>query len=157
MKRGLSLLEVVLALTILGASLAVVAQLVRLGTHSAEEARELAVAQLLCESKLEEIAAGAAPCEAVSGTPSETMAGWQYTVTTSSLDQTGLLEVRVTVEQSESSRTPPLSFTLVRWMIDPSLQTSGGTSPSGTGGTSGTTSSTGTTGTAAGGSNVSAR
>ncbi len=157
MRRGLSLLEVVLALTILGASLAVIAQLVRLGTNSAEEAREMAVAQLLCESKLEEIAAGAAPCQAVSGTPSETVEGWQYTVTTNSLDQTGLLEVRVTVEQTESSRTPPLSFTLVRWMIDPSLQTGGGTSQSGTGGTTGTTSSTGTTGTTAGGSNVSGR
>ena len=118
--NGLSLMEVILALAILGISLATLGQLVRIGMRHAEEARELGTAQLLCESKLEEIAAAAAPCQSASGI-CETDDRWQYTVTTSTLDQSSLLEVRVTVEQVEATRTPPLSFSLVRWMIDPSM------------------------------------
>jgi general secretion pathway protein I len=156
---GLSLMEVILALAILGGSLAVLGELVRLGTRHAEEARELGTAQLLCESKLEEIAAAAAPCQSTSG-PCETDDRWQFSVTTSTLDQSGLLEVRVTVEPAEPTRTPPLSFSLVRWMLDPSTQTSSTTGSSGgTAGASGGTNSTGSgsQGTASGGSNAATR
>jgi general secretion pathway protein I len=152
--NGLSLMEVILALAILGISLATLGQLVRIGMRHAEEARALGTAQLLCESKLEEIAATAAPCQSASGV-CETDDRWQYTVSTSTLDQSGLLEVRVTVEQVEATRNPPLSFSLVRWMIDPSTPTSSTTSQSaGSTSASGGTSSPGTT---SGGSNATAR
>ncbi len=119
--RGLSLLEVILAIAILAGCIAVIGELVRLGSRQAEEARELTTAQLLCESKIAEIAAGVIPAEAASSMAFENDPRWLYSVAVNSLDQEGLLDVRVTVEQSEPSRQLPLTFTLVCWMIDPSL------------------------------------
>ncbi len=130
LRSGLSLLEVILAVAILGGSLAAIGELVRIGSQHAEESRGLAAAQLLCESKMEEIAAGAAARETVSSTPCETKEGWQYSVTVTALDQAGLSEIRVTVEQSD--RPQPLSFTLVRWMMDSTQQTVSGATPSST-------------------------
>ena len=130
LRSGLSLLEVILAVAILGGSLAAIGELVRIGSRHAEESRGLAAAQLLCESKMEEIAAGAAARETVSSTPCETKEGWQYSVTVTALDQAGLSEIRVTVEQSD--RPQPLSFTLVRWMMDSTQQTGSGATPSST-------------------------
>jgi type II secretion system protein I len=120
-KSGLSLLEVILAIAILAGCIAVIGELVRLGSRQAEEARELTTAQLLCESKIAEIAAGVIPAEAASSVAFENDPRWLYSIAINSLDQEDLLDVRVTVEQSEPTRQQPLSFTLVCWMLDPSL------------------------------------
>ena len=117
-RRGLSLLEVILAVAILGGCLAVTGELVRLGVRHAEEARELTRAQLLCESKMEEIAAGVAATESASTVPFETDPDWTYTVDVSQLDQQQLTLVRVTVQQLESDRLYPIAFTLSRWILN---------------------------------------
>jgi type II secretory pathway pseudopilin PulG len=117
-------LEVILAIAILGGSIAVIGELVRLGVRNAEEARELTTGQLLCESKLEEIAAGIAPPEAASNVACESDPRWTYSVMVTPLDQESLIEVRVTVQQAESNRLYPLTCTLVRWMLDPSITSS---------------------------------
>ena len=140
-RRGLSLLEVILAIAVLGGSMAVIGELVRMGVWNAEEARELTKAQLLCEGKLEEVAAGITPLESAADTAFELDPEWSYTIETGTLDQQGLIQVRVTVQQVESERLYPLTFTLTRWILDPSL-TSGET----TGETSGETSTETTTG-----------
>lgn len=118
-RRGLSLLEVILAIAILGGCVAVLGELIRIGSRQAEEARELTTAQLLCESKLNEIASGILPPEAVSGAICETNPNWSYSVEVSPLDATDLIAVAVTVQQTQTTRLQPLSFSLVRWMIDP--------------------------------------
>lgn len=107
--------------------MAVIGELVRMGVRNAEEARELTKAQLLCESKLEEIAAGVTPLESASAVAFELDPEWTYTIETGSLDQQGLVQVRVTVQPVESDRLYPLTFTLTRWILDPS-QASGETS-----------------------------
>ena len=138
--RGLSLLEVILAIAVLGGCMAVIGELVRMGVRNAEEARELTKAQLLCESKLEEVAAGVMPLESAANAAFELDPDWSYTIETGSLDQQGLVQVRVTVQQVESDRLYPLTFTLTRWILDPSLAsgetstdspTEGPTEPSG--------------------------
>ena len=53
--------------------------------------------------------------------PFELDPDWTYTIETGSLDQQGLVQVRVTVQQVESDRLYPLTFTLTRWILDPSL------------------------------------
>ena len=53
-RSGFSLLEMLLALAILGGSLAVLSQIATTGTDAAREARDLALARLLCQSKLSE-------------------------------------------------------------------------------------------------------
>ena len=67
--RGFSLLEVILALGILVGAMAVLGELARHGLDSARIARDSAMAQLLCESKLSEITAGLIRPEPVSNVP----------------------------------------------------------------------------------------
>ena len=120
-RRGLTLLEVMLAVAILGGSMAVIGELVRMGVRHAEEAREQTKAQLLCESKLEEIAAGVTAIEAASEVPFDLDPEWTYSIESASLEQQGLIQVRVTVQLADSERLHPVSFTLTRWMLDPGL------------------------------------
>lgn len=128
--------------------MAVIGELVRMGVRNAEEARELTKAQLLCESKLEEVAAGITPLESAANTAFELDPEWSYTIETGTLDQQGLIEVRVTVQQVESDRLYPLTFTLTRWLLDPSLtsettsETSSGTTTEGQTTTSGSSNAT---------------
>lgn len=119
--RGLTLLEVILAIAILGGCLAVIGELARMGVRHAEEARELTMAQLLCEGKLEEVAAGATPAESASAVPFESEPDWTYTIEVGSLEEPGLIQVRVTVQPLVAERLHPNVFTLTRWMLDPSV------------------------------------
>ncbi len=120
-RRGLSLLEVILAIAILAGCIAAIGQLVSLGSRQAEESRDLTKAQLLCESKIAEVAAGAVPAEAASSAPFEHDTNWLYSVVVNSLDDQSLLSVEVTVQQAEFVGERPLTCTLTCWMIDPSL------------------------------------
>jgi hypothetical protein len=115
-------LEVILAIAILGGCICVIGELVRLGSRHAEEVRLLTTAQLLCESKLEEIEAGITAPEAVASAQFDNNPEWFYSVTVNSLEQEELMEVRVTVEQVEPTRSMPFTFSLVRWMLDPTLE-----------------------------------
>ena len=121
-RAGLSLLEVILAIAILGGSIAVIGELVRLGARQAEEARELTIAQLLCESKLEEIAAGVIAPEAVGDVPFELDPRWSYSIEIGSLDNPDLLQVTVMAQQVDGSREIPLYYSLTRWILDPNLE-----------------------------------
>jgi len=118
----LSLLEVILAIAILGGCIAVIGELIRLGARQAEEARELTVAQLLCESKLEEIAAGVIAPEPVSEVPFELDPRWTYSIDVGTLDTPDLLQVTVMAQQVDGSREIPLSYMLTRWILDPNLE-----------------------------------
>ena len=124
MKRGgFSLLEVILALAILGGGLAVLGELARLGLRNAQIARETAQAQLLCESKLAEITAGITPLQGVSGVEFEEPLGngtmkWLYSIDVQQTDCEGMSAVRVTVVQDLPEEKRPVDFSLVRWMQD---------------------------------------
>ena len=118
-RRGLSLMEVILAIAILGGALAVIGELIRIGARNAATARDLTTAQLYCESKLAELSAGIEdPTAAGEGTLDE-FGEWQYTVTSEPLDIEGLLAVTVTVQQNPDAISRPVSFSLTRWIIDP--------------------------------------
>lgn len=118
-RRGMSLLEVILAIAILGGSMAVIGELVRIGSRCAATARDLTMAQILCESKLGELAAGALPPDPVEGAPADESGEWLYSVQSEPIDQAGLLNVAVTVQQNPDEIDRPVSFTLVRWIADP--------------------------------------
>lgn len=120
-RRGFSLMEVVLAMAILGVAIAVIGELVRLGSRSAAMARDLSMAQLLCDSKMAEIAAGIAAPEPAVSTPFELEPDWLYSIEVEPTNQEGLLAVRVTVQQDVDPSNQPPTFSVVRWIPDPAF------------------------------------
>jgi prepilin-type N-terminal cleavage/methylation domain-containing protein len=126
-RRGLSLLEVMLSLAILGGALAVIGELTRFGARNALMARDLATAQRLAENKMAEISAGLIYPDNISAAPVEELGDqdeWYYSVQVEPLEQQGLLAVWVVIEQNPAAVSRPVSFSLVRWMIDPMLDLS---------------------------------
>jgi type II secretion system protein I len=154
MKRdGFSLLEVILALAIFGGAMAVLGEAGRLALNNAKGAREIARAQLLCESKLAEIVTGVIPPDPVDKTPFDDSTtesidpnepAWVYSIESEQTDETGLISVRVTVTRDVPVEQHPVQFALVRWMADPNYTY---TPPS----SNSTTSSTSTSATTGGG------
>lgn len=143
---GFSLLEVILALAILAGAVAVLGEVARHGLESTRIARDLTYAQLLCESKLAEIALGVTPPDPVDYAPIEnttapTPVGWLYSIEVASTDIDGLLAVRVTVTQDLPEEQHPVQCSLTRWVGDPDAEAysalteeaSASSSPSGTG------------------------
>ncbi|MCH7726838.1 MAG: type II secretion system protein, partial [Planctomycetes bacterium] len=57
-RQGLTLLEIILSIAILSVSLAAIGELLRIGSRSAKDARDLSRAQIHCQSKLAELTAG---------------------------------------------------------------------------------------------------
>jgi prepilin-type N-terminal cleavage/methylation domain-containing protein len=121
-RTGLSLLEVMLAIAILGLALATMGELVRIGTQAAGEARDLTKAQILCEGLMSEVAAGVIPLESAEETPLELDPEWTYSVTVGPIDEGGLLGVTMMVQKVVEDSERPVYFTLTRWMIDPLLE-----------------------------------
>ncbi len=155
---GFSLLEVIIALGIMAGAMAILGELARAGLRHAEAARDLAEAEIICESKLAEITSGLAQPTSVSDTLADTAVGdagtsaapdsdlgkWNYSVDVSPVNgQEGLLTIKVTVSPAQAqggkAQNQPVggqtTVTLTRWMIDPnytaSLTNSSGSSSSG--------------------------
>ena len=118
---GFSLLEILLATSILVGSLAVLSELAALGRHHAEDAQERTAAQTLCETHVNEILAGIQPAEPVEEQPIEGHPGWSYRVAIEPLPQLGLLRLAVTVQTAAKGRRQG-EFTLVHWLRDPAAQ-----------------------------------
>ena len=131
LRSAFSLMEVLLATAILLGSLIVLGQLATVGRMHAHDAERLTTAQLLCQSKLNEILAGV---ERVRPVEEESLAeGWVYSVEVTSADKLHLASLRVTVSEApdpeEGLDGPrPKQFTLTRWIRDPNHQDT--TSPS---------------------------
>jgi len=117
-RRGLSILETMLALAILGGTLAALGELVRTGTRAAKGAEEITIAQLLCENLINETVVGLRPLNSGSGRFPD-YPEWVYRVDVQPVDeQGGLLAVVATVAHQDG--TPqPYEFRLIRWTIDP--------------------------------------
>src|SRR5438132_6035567 len=99
-KRGLSLLEVILAIAILGGSLATIGQLIRIGARNAAEARDLTMAQLYAESQMNRVASGVEVLDTVKDAQYDTPGLYVYSVDVMSTDLTGVMAATVTVKQA---------------------------------------------------------
>lgn len=99
-RHGFTLLEVILALAILAGAMAALGQLMSVGTRSAAHARDMSMAQILCESKMAELTAGIEPLEPVQGAAFEQTRDWRYSVVVGSTEEEGLFAVQVIVEQN---------------------------------------------------------
>ena len=145
---GLSLLEVVLALTILAVAAALLAQVTKQATDNGMMSQRLSTAQMLCESKMSEVLVGAIPLTS-SGwtqiTDSGRRGSWYYRIQTTTAERPNMIGVRLSVtDQPDSTTYNPELFYIVRWMIDPSLGLD--TPPTSTTGTSSGSSSSGSAG-----------
>ena len=125
-RRGLTLLEVLLALAILGGALATVGELMRIGARNAEIARDKTTAQLLAETTMGELKVGFLPLQSsaqAAVADVEYQEDWCYTVLVEPVNQGALVSVSVTVEQNPAVYSRPVSLTLRRSMIDETLLT----------------------------------
>ena len=159
-RRGLTLLEIMLSLIILGGALVAVGELIRTASRSARDARDWTAAQVLAESLLAEITTGIVPAEPVERQPDPYDPDWVYSILVDSPNQDGLLQVTIIIERADVQLTGARSqpFQLVRWMLDPQLDlappagdasssgSSGSSSSSGSSGSPGTAGSSGTAG-----------
>lgn len=125
-RTGLSLLEVVLALAILGAAAAMLAQSMQVATDAGMQARDQALAELLAESKLSEVIAGAyPPNQNTDWMPIETVVEpgrWHFKIVSQPTLTDGMLGVQVWVtDDPQMQKERPLQVMLTRWMIDPNM------------------------------------
>jgi type II secretory pathway pseudopilin PulG len=119
-RSAFSLLEVILALSILAGAVAVLGELLRTGVRNAQTARDLTRAQMLCEEIEAEVVAGVIAPSAVSSAACDDDPRWLYSMACDS-DQSGLLILQITVSKDVPAEQHPAQFTLWRWMIDPNI------------------------------------
>jgi hypothetical protein len=119
-------MEVIIALGIMGMSMAAIGTLVQIGGQNALEARLLTTAQFLAESKLSEVKAGILSPTATGPLPfptTETMEPFQFTIRSQSIDSQGmLLAVEILVEYLPADGARPIQHSVTTWMIDPAVE-----------------------------------
>ena len=121
-RRGLSLLEVMLAIAILGGTIAVLGELVRTGSTAAAGCEKMTTAQMLAESLINEVVIGMRPMSDGQGIFPD-YPEWTYTLTMQPSDQDGVLVVIGTVaHQDPDGAGRPFTYQLFRWVIDPILK-----------------------------------
>ncbi|MDR1480226.1 MAG: prepilin-type N-terminal cleavage/methylation domain-containing protein [Planctomycetaceae bacterium] len=142
-KNGLTIVEVVIALVILGSCLAVISEMGRLAFRNAKEARDTTQAELLAENILAQVQLGIIEMKPVVDTPvtnqtirndtiedtgviSEGDANdvlWLYSIDVNNVSDTeNLIEIGITVTQNPAKTSHPVRCYLVRWLIDESEQ-----------------------------------
>lgn len=126
-RNAFSLLEILLALAILGGALAVLSQIVGTGADSASSARDLSLARLICQAKLADTLLSGVTPVTIPSTPvispdSSSSTPFLYTVDVIPAALDGMLAIRVSVEAQNPDGGPALaSFSLTRWIVDPAL------------------------------------
>ena len=151
-RAGLSLLEVILSLSILGISMVAVGHLFNLGFRSAADVQLRSEANMIADTTMAEIAAGvidiSAGGGAVEGNPE-----WQYEVNSEQSEQPGLLSVSLRVSR-ENDPDNNVSVSLVRFVPDPNFEPAQSSAASGSS-SSGSSSSNSSGGSSSSGSSTS--
>ena len=161
-QKAFTLLEVILAIAILGVSLAIIGEGFRVGLRNIDEAQHEVRASLIAESVLSQVAAGAILPENTGDAAYEFDPNWVYSITSEPKnDVDGLLAVTVTVHPVNQSK---YTVTMSRWLTDPSwlaeqaannpltLAAEAAAATSSTSGSSSSSSGSGSSGTSSGGS-----
>ena len=115
-RNGLSLLEVILSIAILGVSMTVISQYFYLGYRAADRARRQFDATMICDSVMAELAAGVIDAGSSSSADVPNNPRWQYSIEVVDSDVTGLLLATVSVRQRD---TQNIEMSLVRLLPDP--------------------------------------
>lgn len=154
-KSGLTLLEVILALAILGVSLAILSQAMHLAAENGLRAEKLNAAQMICDSKMAEVVSGLVSLQTATSYQPVTLSfsdtQWYYMIMQTPNTQTKMVRIEVIVtDDPQRTAERPIDVSMVRWIIDPTLgldtlptQNQTGTGSTSTGSTSGGTSNGG--------------
>ena len=115
--RAFTLLEVILALVILGGALAVLGEVMQLANSGAVGSRAETQAQLLASSVMDEILAGVRDDSPTTRQPLDLpeTPRWLYSVRTETSDVAGVYPLEVIVEQDLEPQFNPVKFRLLRW------------------------------------------
>lgn len=120
-RRGLTLLEIILALTIFFGAMAALSQLAWSGSRAAIQARLKTQAIVRCETKLAEVLAGIEALGPKSNVAFPDDSKWTYSVSIGDSPFPDLLQVQVTVGHTGNNSLANVQFSLNRWMRDPSI------------------------------------
>ncbi len=116
-RGGFSLLEVILAIAILGGSMVVIGHGFFQGYRSVRSARLVGTGNRLADSAMAELAAGVVEPQSVSSKEIAGEDGWTYSIEIVDASVPGLLTAIVQVDNTESQ--PPISVAITRFVIDP--------------------------------------
>ncbi len=120
-RRGLTLLEVMLALAIFLISLTAIAQLITLGSRASSDARLDADSTLRAETVLHEVLAGVHPMQSAADTPFTDDPDWHWTLVVSEGPHVDLLLLDVTTYRQPPGESPRGTVKLSRLVRDPQL------------------------------------
>lgn len=121
-RRGLTIYEVFLALTLLLGALAVLAQHIAVGTRAGARGRLQTQAAMFAETKLAEILGGVEPMSPASGAAiTGAPAGWTWSLEVAAGPQEDLLDLAVTATHTDLRGSTDASFTLRRLVRDPQV------------------------------------
>lgn len=115
-RRGFSLLEVLLATTILLGAVVVLGELSRLALHNATAARNHTRGAELCARTMAEIVAGIRPAAATTEQPFLDEPTWRFAVELLPCDTPGLSCVEVKCRQEVPENKRPIEVRLARWV-----------------------------------------
>jgi hypothetical protein len=120
-RAGISLFEVVLALSIFLGAVVALSQLTNNGMRTAISARLQTQAVLRCESKLAEVTAGVEPLEDVTDQPLEDDENWMWSLASAAGPHGDVLNVAVSVRYDGGNQRSSASYTLTRLLRDPAV------------------------------------
>lgn len=121
-RRGLSLLEVILSIAILGVSMVAIGHLYNLGFRAARQAQFRSEANLLVDSIMAELAAGVLPVESTAETQIATAPDWNYSIEVEDSRQPGLFLTTVVVKRAIESDIMQGGLSIVRFIPDPDYE-----------------------------------
>ena len=127
-RQAFTLLEVILALAILGGSVAVLGEIMRASGRHATDIQAESRAQLLARSQMDEMMAGFAPFAEKSRQPLEVEGPtrWLCSVSIGTTTRRGLVVIEVLVEQDLEPQFNPVKYKLVSWISSDALSNSQG-------------------------------
>lgn len=132
---GMTILEIIVALFILGGCVAALGELSRNAFRNAKESRDMVQAELLAESILAKVRIGIIDMESAFDVPVSNLSTrndeiadtnvissggtgnvlWLYSLEVNDIDDYGLVELAVTVRQNLPEESRPAVCRLVRW------------------------------------------
>ena len=127
LRSGISLMEVVLALAILGIASAYLAQAMQIAAQNAIRAQRLTQAELVAESVMNQVIAGVIPAEPANWSPytsAISSGNWNYSLSIVATEMQGTIGIQVGVQEQVVGAAiglQPADLIVTRWIIDPSL------------------------------------